>query len=101
MERAEWMKHSIVFDFAESVEDATKKLRQQNYVCIATRSDQLTQEELAGLRAIRDILTVILPPAYSAHEAHICAHFSAIQYVRAQGKISSFAWNTAPLRSAV
>lgn len=84
-ERTEWMKHGIEFDFAESLEDAAEKLRRQNYVCIAIRSDQLTYEELAGLRAIRNILTVILPPAYSAHEAHLCTHFSAIQYVRAQG----------------
>ena len=84
-ERTEWMKHDIEFDFAESLADAAEKLRRQNYVCIAIRSDQLTYEELAGLRAIQDILTVILPPAYSAREAHICTHFSAIQYVRAQG----------------
>lgn len=85
VERTEWMKHGIVFDFAKNIEDAAEKLRKQNYVCIAIRSDQLTHEELAGLRAIRNILTVILPPAYSAHEAHICTHFSAIQYVRAKG----------------
>ena len=66
VERTEWMKHGIVFDFAESIEDAAEKLRKQNYVCIAIRSDQLSHEEIARLRAIRDILTVILPPAYSA-----------------------------------
>ena len=42
VERAEWIKHCIEFDFAESLEDAAEKLRRQNYVCIAIRSDQLT-----------------------------------------------------------
>ena len=79
------MKHDIVFDFAETVEDAAQKLREQNYVCIAIRSDQISPREIAALREIRPISTVILPPAYSAAEAHICAHLSAIQYVRATG----------------
>jgi len=51
-ERTEWMKHGIEFDFAGSLEDAAEKLRRQNYVCIAIRSDQLSHEEIAGLRAI-------------------------------------------------
>ena len=47
-ERTEWMKHDIVFDFAETVEDAAQKLREQNYVCIAIRSDQISPREIAG-----------------------------------------------------
>lgn len=85
VERTEWMKHDIVFDFAETVEEAAQKLREHNYVCIAIRSDQITPGEIAALREIRPVSTVILPPAYSAAEAHICAHLSAIHYVRATG----------------
>lgn len=85
VERTEWMKHDIVFDFAENIDEAADKLRKQNYVCIAIRSDQITPGEIASLREVRPISTVILPPAYSAAEAHICAHLSAIQYVRATG----------------
>lgn len=85
VERTEWMKHGIAFDFAGSLDDAAEKLRQQTYICIAIRSDQISQADIAALRAIRPIPTVILPPSYSAAEAHICAHLSAIQYMRATG----------------
>ena len=85
VERAEWMKHGIAFDFAETLDIAAEKLRKQNYVCIAIRSDQISQEKIATLRTIRPIPAVILPSSYSPAEAHICVHFSAIQYVRAFG----------------
>ena len=84
-ERTEWIKHNIVFDFAETLDDAVEKLHLQPYVCIAIRSGQISQAEIAILRAVRPIPTVILPPSYSVAEAHICAYLSAIQYVHAAG----------------
>lgn len=84
-ERAEWLEHSLDFDFAGTTEEAAEMLRQRDYVCIAIRSDHITQEEILALRKVRPIPTIIMPPAYTAAEGHICAHFSAIQYVRASG----------------
>lgn len=84
-ERTEWLKHSIVFDFAENLPEAENKMREKNYVCVAIRSDQINLKEIAVLRGVRPVPVIILPPAYSAHEAHMCVHFSAIQYVRAKG----------------
>ena len=53
VKRTEWMKHGIVFDFAENIDEAADKLRKQNYVCIAIRSDQISPGEIAALRVIR------------------------------------------------
>ena len=41
-ERTEWIKHNIVFDFAETLDDAVEKLHLQPYVCIAIRSEQIS-----------------------------------------------------------
>ena len=87
-EKNEWLVHGIAFDFAESLEEAAKKLRTQDYVCVAIRSEQISHREITFLRGIKAISTVILPPAYSAAEAHICAHLSAIQYARAISMVS-------------
>ena len=85
VERAEWMKYGVVFDFAESISQAIEKLRQREYICIVIRTEQITHNEIKALREIRPTSTVILPPTYSVAEAHVCAHLSAIQYMRTSG----------------
>ena len=85
VERTEWMEHNIIFDFASTIEQAQELLRNDNYVCVAIRSNQITHEEIISLRKAKTIPAIILPPCYTAAEGHICAHFSAIQYVRASG----------------
>lgn len=85
IERKEWSEYGIEFDFSETVESAVEKLREKPYICIAIRSEQITYEEILSLRNVCPIPTVILPPAYSAEEAHICAHLSIVQYARASG----------------
>ena len=84
-ERTEWKEHGIDFDFASSVEQAKSMLSRDKYVCVAIRAQGIGPEEIAALRQTKSIPMVILPPSYSASEAHICAHFSAIQFVRASG----------------
>lgn len=39
LEKSEWQKHGIVFDFANTTEQPTEMLRQREYVCIDIRSD--------------------------------------------------------------
>lgn len=85
VERFEWGKYTVSFDFAESVDQAVEKLRQQEYICVAVRSNQITYEEICKLRQAEMVPVIILPPYYSAEEAHICARFSAIHYARAVG----------------
>ena len=84
-ERAEWKEHGLDFDFAASVEQAKTMLSRGSYVCIAIRAHNIGPEEIYALRQIKDIPMIILPPSYSASEAHMYAHFSAIQYIRAVG----------------
>ena len=84
-ERAEWLEHGIVFDFAPSVSAAIEMLQQREYVCIAIRSEKIVYEEIKSLHSICPIPTVILPCSYSAAEAHICAQLSIHQYARASG----------------
>ena len=84
-ERAEWIKHGIVFDFAESVHDATKILLKEKYTCVAIRAEHITHEDISYLRETYPISMVILPHSYSVAEAHVCAHLSIIQYARASG----------------
>ena len=84
-ERAEWNGYGLDFDFATSVEEAKTMLMHGNYVCVSVRAQDIEAEDIAGLRQAMDIPMVILPPFYSATEARMCAHFSAIQYIRAVG----------------
>lgn len=84
-ERAEWMEHGMTFDFADSIHQAAEMLREQDYVCIAIRSAQITHEDLLVLREVCPIPTIILPPAYTAAEGRICAYFSAMQFARVSG----------------
>ena len=84
-ERQEWTEHGVDFDFAASIEQAKAMLWQRDYICVAIRANNIGQEEITVLRETRAIPMVILPPCYTATEAHACAHFSAIQYMRASG----------------
>lgn len=84
-ERIEWRKHGVAFDFAENITQAAGMLRQGDYVCIAIRSEQISHKEILTLRNICPVPAIILPPSYSAAEAHVCAHLSMIQYARASG----------------
>ena len=84
-ERSEWVKYGLNFDFAPSAEQACIMLQHGNYVCVAIRANDIGPEEIYALRQIKDIPMIILPPYYSAAEARMCAHFSAIQYIRAVG----------------
>ena len=84
-ERSEWTGYGLDFDFATSVEEAKSMLQRGNYVCVAIRAHDIGPEEVFALRQVKAIPMIILPPCYSAAEAHMCAHFSAIQYIRASG----------------
>lgn len=84
-ERDECLEHGIEFDFADTAKAAIKKLHQRDYVCIAIRSEYITYEEVLSLRKVRQIPTIILPQTYTVAERYACAHFSAIQYIRASG----------------
>ena len=85
IERTEWKGYGLDFDFATSVEEAKTMLMHGNYVCISVRAQDIEAEDIAVLRQTKDIPIIILPPYYSAAEARMCAHFSAIQYIRAVG----------------
>ena len=84
-ERAEWIKHGIIFDFAKDVQEASNKLLKKKYICIAIRAEHITHEDITYLREICPISTIILPRSYSVAEAHICAHLSIAQYARSSG----------------
>lgn len=84
-EKTEWVKHGILFDFAESISQAEDMLHGKAYVCVVIRSERITADEIAALRKVRPVSVVILHPVYSIAEAHICAHLSAVQYIRMSG----------------
>ncbi len=85
IEKREWLAHGIEFDFVDTIKGATEMLRRKEYICIAIRSNRITYEEILTLREIFPIPVLIIPSNYTAAEGHICANFSAIQYVRAAG----------------
>ncbi len=84
-ERQEWVKHGIVFHFAKDIPHAAKCLEQSEYICIAIRGDQVSDDDLMALREAHAIPIVMLPPVYTAAERHACTYLSAIQYLRASG----------------
>lgn len=86
IERTRWQEYGIVFDFADGTRQAMEKLREADYVCIAIRSDKITNEDMESLRAIQALPTLILPPSYTIDERYACVHFSAMQYARATGR---------------
>ena len=61
--------------------------------CTAIRSSQITHSELSILREVRDLPVIMLPPAYTAAERYVCAHFSAMQYIRASGQHETTEYN--------
>lgn len=93
MERTEWEHYGISFDFADSITQAAEKLHRQEYICIAIRSSQITHSELSILREVRDLPAIMLPPAYTAAERYVCAHFSSMQYIRASGQHETTEYN--------
>lgn len=85
-ERTEWMKHGIIFDFAEDLEDAAEKLRSRNYVCTVMKADQLSHQMLSALQRIKPTPAIVLPSTCSVAEARLFADFSVIPYARAMGQ---------------
>ncbi len=85
MEQSEWDKYGIEFHFADNISQATKKMRQAEYVCIAIRSDCIAPNDLILLRETYAIPIVILPSFYTVAERYTCVHLGAIQYARTTG----------------
>ncbi len=56
--RREWQPHEVVFDFVDSISEATQYTKQKNYVCATMFVDRIDNGQLAALRG--DIRTPIL-----------------------------------------
>lgn len=85
LEKAEWQKYGILFDFVDTVQQASEKLHFADYICVTICADYISREDLTALRDVRSIPILVLPPTYTAAQRYPLVHFSAAQYLHAAG----------------
>lgn len=79
VEKIYWREYGITFDFVDEVNLAVQKLLEIEYVCITIKADNISQDNIAALRSVRDVPILVLSPAASIEQRYTCVHFSAMR----------------------
>ncbi len=66
--RREWQRHDVDFHFVDSTEDAVRRLRHGDYVCITVRTNYLEIGQLEALRSLGPTPIVVLSPQKSVSQ---------------------------------
>lgn len=64
--RREWRRYDVDFHFVDSTEQAVRRLRQWDYVCVTICSNSISNGQIEDLRSVKSVPIVLLSP-----ESHV------------------------------